>query len=132
MRITLTEQETEMLKKGLEYLNAKTQTVEANRLIKSVLSKLNEEKSSNRISYLHGLSEKALELYDKYMEEYDVDLYHSIASVYDGLRNKGYEDVSSREVYEKYFNKLKTKRPLILEYTNSLHEFVEHVMKRLN
>lgn len=132
IRLYLTEDEAEMLEKGLKYLGKSAGSEKVAELVKSVGQKLYAATNSGKEKdgYLEGLTEGAAWLYKEFLRLYDVNLYHSVSAVMENMRQSGRE-TTVETVFEQYIKKNQHKRPIILDHQQNLLEMIEHVYSRL-
>ena len=123
----LTHDEITLLKSVIEWAEKKS-TNESNRIILGAIkNKINRRlQYKDNFSYLDGLSEQTKQFFFEFMNEYNINLYHSISAV---VQQKSYDSLD--KCVENYYLKYKDKRPLLQDKRNELKELINHVCKRI-
>ncbi len=128
-KIILNEQEIELLEKLLNYSEKVARSEESKRIIVKLNEKIRRIQSdeiNNQFPYIERLDEDLKEYFFRLTNEYEVDLYHSLAN----LIGKNKLD-NTDELYEKYKMKNQINRPNLFSDEEKLKRILSYVYNRL-
>lgn len=128
-KLFLEKDEVSFLDEYLKWMEVKSkipENVEIAKRLRKKIEKVTSQKEKD-YPYIEGLSKEAKELFFRVEREYEFNLYHSFASVF----NQTKLTKSSEEYYQLYKNNYKEKRPIIFEFDSEAREICNHVYMRL-